>query len=36
MMVRRGYLPYSTIGRRIFIDRLEIERVLEASKTHAS
>jgi excisionase family DNA binding protein len=35
MMVRRGQLPYASIGKRIFIDRLDLERMLVGSKTIA-
>jgi len=36
MMVRRGRLPYASIGRRIFIDRFDLDHALEASKIKLS
>ena len=36
MMVRRGKLPYSSIGKRVFIDRQDLEKTLEASKSYAT
>jgi excisionase family DNA binding protein len=35
MKVRRGQIGYTTIGHQIFIDRQELERLLEQGKTHA-
>lgn len=32
MLVRRGQLPYVQDGKRILIDRLDIDRKMEAAK----
>ncbi len=36
MMCRRGKLPYTTIGKRVFIDRTDLEDTLEKNKVYAT
>lgn len=36
MMLRRGRIPYASMGRRIFIDRADLDRALEGSKVRLS